>query len=129
MAVTAGLLGLLKGLTYGLVGPALVLLWVADYLLPVTYRLTEEGVEVRQLLPRAFLPWERVRRCVVTEEGLFLSPLSRPSRLDAYRGVLLRNVPPEAVELIRSKARGAKWVEEGRGDGQSERGASYGGGA
>ncbi|HIE09063.1 MAG TPA: hypothetical protein EYP65_04365 [Armatimonadetes bacterium] len=107
----SGLLGALKGWAYAVLGPVLVLLWVADYLFPVTYRLTDEGVEVRQLVLRAFLPWERVRRCVKTKGGLFLSPLPKPSRLDAYRGVFLREVPPEAEELVRKKAQRARWAE------------------
>jgi len=84
VAALASLLGLLKGPVYAALGPVLILLWVADYLFPVTYRLTEEG--------------------------LFLRPLPRPSRLDAYRGVLLRRIPPRAEELIRERARRARWV-------------------
>lgn len=117
VVVLAALLGLLKGPAYALLGPALIVLWVLDFLLPVAYRLTEEGVEVRQLVPRSSLLWKKVKRCVKTKEGIFLSPFSKPCRLDAYRGVFLRNVPPKAEDLIRKKARDARWVEE---DGRRE---------
>jgi len=113
VAALSGLLGLLKGVTFAVLGPVLVLLWVADYLFPITYRLTEEGVEVRQFLPRSFMPWGRVKRCVRVKEGLFLSPFPRPSRLEAYRGVLLRDVPPEAEAFVRERAWKARWVEKG----------------
>jgi subtilisin family serine protease len=74
---------------------ALVLLVAAtgDYLFPVRYRITEEGVAVDSLTARMHLPWKDARRCRRERGGLLLTPLPYPSRLDAFRGVLLRFAP------------------------------------
>lgn len=72
---------------------------LADFFLPVRYRLTPKGAEARHLWPFAALEWKQVKRRLMSKEGLKLSPLSRSSRLDAYRGILLRfgDEDPEAV--------------------------------
>jgi hypothetical protein len=69
---------------------ALWMLWsaTADYLLPIRYEADAEGVRQRGWSPRA-MRWERVRRVVWGEDGVLLSPLAHPSRLNAYRGVFL----------------------------------------
>lgn len=73
------LLGLLAGL--------LLVASISDFLLPMRFRLTDEGVEVRGLLHRRRMAWSQVRRVVPDALGVKLSPLPRPSRLDAYRGI------------------------------------------
>ncbi len=111
VAFLAGTLGwATKGLAFGLLGFLLVLLAVLDFLLPVRYRLTPEGVEVRQVFPKGFIAWDRVRRCVKAGSDLLLSPFPFPSRLDAYRGVVLRGVPEEAEQIVRKLASKARWV-------------------
>jgi hypothetical protein len=72
---------------------------LADFFLPVRYRLTEKGAEARHLWPFASIEWKQVRRRMLSKEGLKLCPLSRKSRLDAYRGVFLPfgDEDPEAV--------------------------------
>lgn len=61
----------------------------AEFFLPVTYRLTEEGVEKVWLGGRTSLPWRRVRRAVWGEQGIFLSPFPHSSRWDGLRGLYL----------------------------------------
>jgi hypothetical protein len=62
----------------------------AEFLLPIRYRLTDELVESRNGLSIRRLRWSEVRRACLLEDGIYLSPLPRPSRLDAYRGLFLR---------------------------------------
>jgi hypothetical protein len=49
---------------------------------------------------RLFIAWPDVRRATRGADGIFLSPFSRPSRLDNFRGVRLRfgaDIDPESV--------------------------------
>ena len=62
---------------------------VSDYLFPLRYTLGPEGIAVRGLLHRRLMAWPQVRRVVEDDLGVKLSPLARPSRLEAYRGIYL----------------------------------------
>ena len=70
-------------------GPVFVLLSVSSWLLPTTYRLTDEALEVKSLGVTRVRPWSEMRRMVVDATGVFLSPFERPHWLEAYRGVRL----------------------------------------
>ncbi len=62
---------------------------LADFFLPVRYRLTKRGAEARHLWPLAAMEWRQVKRVRVSNTGIMLSPMRRSSRLDAYRGMVL----------------------------------------
>jgi hypothetical protein len=77
---------------------------LSDFFLPVHYRLTETGAEARHLWTFARIEWKQVKRRLMSNEGIKLSPLRRTSRLDAYRGVFLRfgdENPDTLLETIR----------------------------
>ena len=63
---------------------------LSDYLFPISYRLTTRGAYADCGASRLFLSWDDVQRATHGAEGVYLSPLRRPSRLDAWRGVKLR---------------------------------------
>ena len=64
---------------------------MAEYLFPITYRLTNQGAYVAcGPLQRLHLRWKDVRRATHGTEGIYLSSLRLPSRLDAFRGIRLR---------------------------------------
>ncbi|UCH33738.1 MAG: hypothetical protein JSV65_14370, partial [Armatimonadota bacterium] len=65
----------------------LVFAAVAEFLLPITYRIDAEGVSFRNFLSLRHLKWADVKRCYRDAHGVKLSPLARPSRLEAYRGI------------------------------------------
>lgn len=62
---------------------------MAEYLFPVSYRLTTHGVYANCFLSRLYLAWPEVKRARFGDDGVFLSPLLRASRLDQFRGVRL----------------------------------------
>ncbi len=62
----------------------------SEYWWATKYSLTSEGAYARGLTARFELPWKEVRRQLIGEDGVKLSPLPKASRLDAYRGVMLR---------------------------------------
>jgi hypothetical protein len=63
---------------------------LSDYLFPISYRLTTRGAYADCGASRLFLAWTDVKRATTGADGVFLSPLARASRLDAWRGVRLR---------------------------------------
>jgi hypothetical protein len=74
---------------YGVLAAILLTASVGDYLFPLTFALSESGVEARGLIHRRRMSWNQVRRVVRDDLGVKLSPLPRPSRLDAFRGIYL----------------------------------------
>jgi hypothetical protein len=67
----------------------LVLSAVAEFLLPISYRIGADGVWCRNFLSVRHLPWSDIRRCYRDDRGIKLSPLGHRSRLEAYRGIYL----------------------------------------
>ena len=62
---------------------------VAEFLLPIHYRITSDGISCRNWLSARYLKWADVKRCYRDTQGVKLSPLSRPSRHEAFRGIYL----------------------------------------
>ena len=50
----------------------------SEYLFPVTYRVTSEGVFSNVLLNRLALKWNEMRRCASDGQGFLLTPLEFP---------------------------------------------------
>lgn len=80
---------------FGSVVPALVMGMVflgalSDFLLPVSYTLTTTHASASTLVSKRMMAWKDVKKCYLDDAGVKLSPLSRKSRLEAYRGVYLR---------------------------------------
>jgi len=73
----------------GVAAPGFVLASLSSFLLPTSYRLTKDSVEVRSLGVARVRPWTEMRRMTVDRTGVFLSPFERRSWLEAYRGVRL----------------------------------------
>lgn len=73
----------------GVATPFFILVSLSSFLMPTTYRLTEDAVEVRSLGVARVRPWTEMRRMTVDQTGVFLSPFERRSWLEAYRGVRL----------------------------------------
>ena len=72
---------------------ALLLGACSDFLFPIRYRLTAEGLWADGLTSRLHLRWKEARRCVLEPRAVTVTPLPTPSRLDAFRGVTLRFAP------------------------------------
>lgn len=90
--------------------PLFVLLSVSSWLLPTGYRLTDEVLEVRSLGVTRVRPWSEMRRMVVDEAGIFLSPFERPHWLEAYRGVrlLTGGNRDQVVAFVETKLAGSR---------------------
>jgi hypothetical protein len=62
---------------------------VAEFLLPIHYRIAADGIWCRNFISVKRLKWVDVKRCYRDANGVKVSPLPRPSRLEAYRGIYL----------------------------------------
>jgi hypothetical protein len=72
---------------------------LSEFFFPVTYTITDEGVSVAYgPLHRLFLSWKEIKRATQGKEGVYLSSLAQPSRLDHFRGLRLRFAPAQSVE-------------------------------
>jgi len=63
---------------------------ISEFLLPITYTITEQGASASSLFARRSIRWKDVRHVYLDSLGVKLSPVSRESRLEAFRGVYLR---------------------------------------
>ena len=75
---------------------AMVVLFLAlnTYFLPITYTLTDKGIEVDKRVFTARYEWKQFRRWFRTTGGIVISPFSRKNYLDNFRGVHLM-LPPD----------------------------------
>lgn len=62
----------------------------AEFLFPIHFRLDESGAEMRNLHNWRRIAWVDVKKAYLLEDGVKLSPLAVPSRLEHFRGVFLR---------------------------------------
>jgi len=62
---------------------------LGQFLTPTTYILDHEGVTVKRPFYTLKKPWSAFKRYEVDKNGVFLSPFSKPRRIEAYRGIYL----------------------------------------
>jgi len=60
------------------------------YFLPFRYEFHEDGLVVTSLFYRMTKSWSTFRSFYVDRNGVLLSPFSKPSRLENFRGVYVR---------------------------------------
>ena len=93
------------GAGYALLAAAFLVLSLARFFLPSRFVLDAAGVSRRTPGGRGQLAWAQVRRVVVGQAGVFLSPFEKPSRLDSFRGVFLpfAGNAAEVTEFVRRR--------------------------
>lgn len=92
--VAAGIIAaaflVLVSLKNPLLAGATVLLLVSatsEFLLPIRYRFTPQGVEMRNFLTFRVIRWDQVQRCYRGPQGIKISPLTHRGRREAFRGI------------------------------------------
>ena len=94
---------------YGLFPSLLALLLLGLSLLPyflrTEYELNEDGIFVKKPYSKIKKEWSHFRSFYPDKNGVLLSPFSKPSRLENFRGVyiLLGNNRNEILEFIKRK--------------------------
>jgi hypothetical protein len=71
------------------------------FFFPTRYELTNEGITARFPLRTVSYRWPEIRRFMYDETGGFLSPRSKSSFLDEYRGISLL-FPLDSVRIIQT---------------------------
>jgi hypothetical protein len=101
-SVAAGLLGvlLLHNFLFFVIGFFVIAASTSEVWFGVRYRLDTEGATVRTGPSVSAIRWSDVRRLIVNDVGVTLSPLESDSRLSAFRGVFLRAGEMGTVKLI-----------------------------
>jgi hypothetical protein len=78
---------------------------VAPYFAITRYTMTDEEIVIQHLFFTARKSWSAFRSYYVDRRGVLLSPFSRPSRLENYRGLYLRFGPnrDEVLQFVRRR--------------------------
>ena len=79
-----------QAIGWAVVGFILLFGTSAVIVLPVGYKLDERGVTVYFLGTASFRAWNHYRNFYVHSNGVYLTTMPRPSRLDPFRGHLLQ---------------------------------------
>lgn len=87
---------------FALAAGLLVALSTAEFLLPIHYRITDAGIEMRNGLSLRRMAWSQVRTCYRDPRGVKVSPLARRSRLEAFRGIYLRFDDDNEESILRA---------------------------
>ena len=104
--VSLALIAVFVVFTAWMFGPLLAVLALAvffaalnTYFLPVTYRLTSTGIEVDKRVFTARYEWKQFRRWFRTTGGIVISPFSKKTYLDNFRGVHLL-LPADSKPIV-----------------------------
>jgi hypothetical protein len=89
----------------GLVAMLVLTFSLRSYFLPTRYILDEEGIICACFPLRVRRPWKAVKSWYVMDGAVRLSPFPSPSRMDAWRGLLLRckNNDAEVLAYLRGR--------------------------
>jgi hypothetical protein len=90
---------------FALLTAAVLLGATSEFLLPIRYRLDNQGAESANLHNRRRISWRDVRKAYLLEDGIQLSPFDQPTRLEAFRGVFLRFGPGGDRETVLAAVR------------------------
>jgi hypothetical protein len=111
----AALLALLAGVfliripLLGLLGFGMILASTMDYWLGSSFRVDARGARSRTGASVTEIEWPAVKRAIVEDNGVKLSPLEPGSKLEQFRGVFLRfgkNNREQILEAVRKFGEG-----------------------
>jgi hypothetical protein len=102
VAVLAGVVGfvLFHSILTAALGFVIIAGSTSEYWWGVRYRLDEIGATSQNGPSVSKIAWTDVRRLIVNDSGVTLSPLATDSRLTPFRGVFLRPGPMGANGLL-----------------------------
>lgn len=90
----------LKNLLLGVAGFAIIVGSTAEYWLGTHFRVDPKGVSSRTGPSLTSMEWAEIKRVIVSEEFVKVSPLEVDSRLSAFRGVRLSVTPEQRNEVL-----------------------------
>ncbi|HOP05933.1 MAG TPA: hypothetical protein PLF13_01445 [candidate division Zixibacteria bacterium] len=87
--VTAAVFYTTYSRTFAVLALVILLLSLAKFYFPTTYRFTEKQVIIKTTTQRIARDWSQYRTCWPDKNGVLLSPFTRPSRMENFRGIYL----------------------------------------
>lgn len=107
VAIVAAVAGYIyfKGNIFGaLLGFTMIALSTTDFWLPLHFRVDGTGAHLRCGISVTSIEWDAVKRTYEVDNGIKLTPLEAPSRLEPFRGVRLRfdNNREEVLAALRT---------------------------
>ena len=101
-SLTAGVAGVTLGgqLILGILGVLMVLGATAEYWMGTSFSVGPHGACRRVGVSLTSIPWSDVKRVIVSDEDIKLSPLTSESRLEPFRGVILRTTPQNRDRVL-----------------------------
>ncbi len=90
---------------FATLGAAILLGSLASFYFPTRYRLTEDDITIKTFAQTHLKKWTQYRTYYPDKNGVLLSPFTRPTRLENYRGIYLRfwNNRDEVVDFVRHR--------------------------
>jgi len=89
-------------------GFATILVSTAEFWLGIQYKLDSKSASARCGLSLVSMDWADVKRVTVSGDLIRVSPLEQMTRLEPFRGVLLRALPQDrehVLEFVRAKCK------------------------
>ena len=80
----------LYGPIYGFLSILFLGFSLLPYYTPTTYRLNEDGIEVKKVFYTIKKSWSNFRSFYPDKNGVLLSPFPIPTRLENFRGIYIR---------------------------------------
>ncbi|MCX7800483.1 MAG: hypothetical protein N2109_09100 [Fimbriimonadales bacterium] len=93
------------GLVLGILSVFFLLGSTMEFWYPVRYRLDAQGASAKVGISVTAIEWRSVRRAILGEDGVKLSPLEKASRTAVFRGVYIRfnRNREEVLEFVRRR--------------------------
>lgn len=90
---------------YALIGFFAILGSTTEFWAPIHYVLDEKGASLRCGISVSAIEWANVKRAIVFENWVKLSPLEEDSKLSEFRGIKLRygQDKESVIELVKEK--------------------------
>jgi hypothetical protein len=88
-------------LVLGILGFVMILTSTAEYWLGTHYKLDSKSVSARCGFSLFSMEWPSVKRVVVSGNLIRVSPLENLTRLEPFRGVLLRTLPEQSEHVLK----------------------------
>lgn len=98
------------GTAWIFISTVILLLYLAGFFFPTRYLMEAESVSARGLLTRKKRDWSGLKKYYVGKKGVHLSPYSRPSKLESFRGIyiLFGGKREEILHFIEEKMSGGR---------------------
>ena len=105
--------------TYGTIALFLTILSLTEIFFPFKYALYEKGIIVDRFYYKVKHEYGYYKKVYNDNNGIFLSPYRYKTRMDSFRGILLRipkDKKDEVLEFLRSKIEVEQLPEAKEGD-------------